>query len=196
MTLFGYVRGLKFHIALSLIIFSLSGTLGYFYATMRPENASTLIEIISETFGPIMEMSTPQIALYIFFHNTLLCSAAALLGVALGVVPMLFAASNGALLGMLAAVVEDKFGWTPLVVGILPHGVFEIPAMILSVAVGMKLGQETLNAALRRGDGRRLAAEIANGLRFLAGVVVPLLVAAAAVEAFVTFPLTSPTLKY
>jgi len=196
MTLFGYVRGLKFHIALSLIIFSLSGALGCFYATMRPENASTLIEIVSETFGPIMEMSTPQIALYIFFHNTLLCSAAALLGVALGIVPILFAASNGALLGMLAAVVEDKFGWTPLVIGILPHGVFEIPAMILSIAMGIKFGQETLNAALRRNVKKKLRVEIMSGLKFFAGVVVPLLAAAAVIEAFVTFPLMLPyTLK-
>lgn len=192
-----YVRGLKFHIVLSLITFLLSGVLGYFYAMMHPEDVSILIGIISEAFSPIMEMSTPQIALYIFFHNTLLCLVAVLLGVALGIIPILFAASNGALLGVLAAVVRDKFGWTAFVVGVLPHGVFEIPAMILSIAVGIKFGQETLNAALRRNGKKKLRVEIINGLKFFAGVVMPLLAAAAIIEAFITFPLTFPyTFKY
>ncbi len=192
----GYLRGIKFHIALSALTFLLSGVFGYFYTMTYPENASTLIDIISEAFRPIMEMSSPQIALYIFFHNTLLSLVAMLLGVALGIVPILFAASNGALLGILAAVVRERLGWAAFVIGVLPHGVLEVPAMILSIAVGIKFGHETLNAALGRNDKKKLKIELLEGLRFFAAVVVPLLAVAAAIEAFITFPLTLPYMQY
>jgi stage II sporulation protein M len=74
---------------------------------------------------------------------------------------------------------------TPLFVAaaLLPHGIFEIPAFIISGALGILLAQSLI--AEWYGSGDSSVAAQAYGKMFLVWVL-PLVVTAACVEAFIT----------
>lgn len=117
---------------------------------------------------------------------------AMLLSALYGLIPFIFLPaisllSNGALLGFMMGVYQAN--GLPLVVllaGVLPHGLFELPALILSIACGVRLcGNMCLLAA---GSGRKAPfMELAEDLlRVLVLIVAPLTVAAAFIECYVT----------
>lgn len=79
---------------------------------------------------------------YLFIHNTLVALQMMLLGVIFGAPPLLGLFANGALLGSVAATLarEGMPVFSLMLLGILPHGVFELPALIISAAFGLKVG--------------------------------------------------------
>lgn len=117
---------------------------------------------------------------------------AMLISAAYGFVPFLFLpvislVSNGILLGMLAALFRAQ-GTSLLVylAGILPHGIFEIPALVFSIACGIHLCRNMCWLVTSRPDRTPLPAVLEDLLRVLVMVVAPLTVAAAFVECYVT----------
>lgn len=117
---------------------------------------------------------------------------AMLFSAAYGFVPFLFLpvislASNGVLLGMLAALFTAQ-GTSLLVylAGILPHGIFELPALVFSVACGVHLCRAMCALVTSRPDRTPLPAVLEELLRVLVMVVAPLTMAAAFVECYVT----------
>lgn len=83
--------------------------------------------------------TTPLLILLIFLRNSL----AALLSIALGpffaVVPVIGAVSNGTLIGVVIAHVDnpDKFS---AFLHLLPHGIFELPAIMTAWGFGIWRG--------------------------------------------------------
>ena len=68
----------------------------------------------------------------------------------------------------------------------LPHGIFELPALILSCAMGLLLCR-TGTERLRRGEGAApFFPRVMDCLRAFALLAVPLLLIAALAEAYVT----------
>ena len=61
---------------------------------------------------------------------------------------------------------------------IVPHGVFELPAYFLSVAIGLKLAREVLKPKLER----QLRLQLGDGLRVYLRLILPLLIIAAIIE--------------
>lgn len=118
---------------------------------------------------------------------------AMLISAAYGFVPFLFLpvislVTNGVLLGMLAAlfVFQGASSLPAFLAGILPHGVFELPALVFSVACGMHLCRNMGHLVTSRPDRTPLPAVLEDLLRVLVMVVAPLTVAAAFVECYVT----------
>ena len=117
---------------------------------------------------------------------------AMLISAAYGFVPFLFLpvislVTNGALLGMLAALFVSQ-GTSLLVylAGILPHGIFEIPALVFSIGCGVYLCRSMCSLVTSRPDRTPLPAVLEDLLRVLVMVVAPLTVAAAFVECYIT----------
>lgn len=111
---------------------------------------------------------------------------------AYGMIPFLFLPvvslmSNGTLLGMMVGIYQaNGMSVAVLAAGVLPHGVFELPALILSIACGVRLcGNMCLLAAgsRKKTPFMELAEEL---LRVLVLVVAPLTVVAAFIECYVT----------
>jgi stage II sporulation protein M len=125
----------------------------------------------------------------IFRHNVqalLLAGAAGV--ISLGVVPTLMLMLPIVLVGFFAGQVAWQ-GYNPLLflaVSILPHGLFEIPAAIISTAFALRIGASITapRAGLTVGEG--LVAAIADFVKVFLFLVVPLLLIAAFVEANLT----------
>ncbi len=67
---------------------------------------------------------------------------------------------------------------------IAPHGVIELPMMMLSAAIGLRLGYSVLMTLFRQPAD--VVQEIKDGLRVFAVWVLPLLLVAAFVESYIT----------
>lgn len=99
---------------------------------------------------------------------------------------------NGALLGLLGAILQGKgLGLSTFVLGIFPHGMLEIPALLVAAMLGCLFCQrlsQAIYSALRGTtlDGEGLVALVIEELRCFVWVVVPLLAIAALIETFVT----------
>lgn len=73
-----------------------------------------------------------------------------------------------------------------LMAGILPHGIFEIPALMLSVALGMNLCLQTSKRIFKRESSSPLSLTFLTTFKSFALLVLPLLVLASFIEAYVT----------
>lgn len=131
-----------------------------------------------------------SISLAALFGNNL---QATLTATVMGFVPFVFLpvfslALNGAVIGAVLALSGAMGMQTGQVVllGLLPHGIFEIPAIMLGVAMGLYLCRK-MNGTLRKRPGTpRIEAVLPHLCRVAVFGVVPLLAAAAVIETFVT----------
>ena len=69
---------------------------------------------------------------------------------------------------------------------ILPHGILEIPAMILAGGAILRLGARLASPAQGLGIGEAMLRGAADWCKVMLGLVVPMLLGAAILEVFVT----------
>ncbi|GGJ33262.1 stage II sporulation protein M [Paenibacillus hunanensis] len=136
--------------------------------------------------------------LFIFFNNAVKSILVLLLGFFIGIIPAFFLVMNGMIIGYLlqsASVHGDNV--TELIVkGLLPHGIIEIPAIIIASAYGLRFGKLMLDTlTTSNAPGRqRLKSERRLFLRSIIPAslwIVILLFVAAVIESTLTYWLMS-----
>ena len=130
-------------------------------------------EIIRETEGK----GLVDLWGFIFWNNSLIAFVSIVFGFLLGVVPVFLLLSNGFMIGLISSLVVAEAGFLSLW-RLFPHGIFEIPAIIISFAVGIRFGA----FILRENRWREFKLRLLGSLRVFFFVVVPLLVIAAIIE--------------
>lgn len=100
--------------------------------------------------------------------------------------PALTLGVNGATLGLFAGYyMHQNISLLKYLLGILPHGIFELTALILSAAMGLYLCETVTNALTKKQTGS-VGAAVSRCCRVLLLWVLPLLVIAALVETYIT----------
>jgi len=95
---------------------------------------------------------------------------------------------NIGLIGGLYALLK-LLGISPLPVfaaGILPHGIFELPAVMIGSAAMLYMGVALVTPQTGKSMGEVIIELFADWLKIFLGLVVPLLAIAAVIEAYVT----------
>jgi uncharacterized membrane protein SpoIIM required for sporulation/ABC-type transport system involved in multi-copper enzyme maturation permease subunit len=90
----------------------------------------------------------------------------------------------GGVLGVLKLV-----GMSPLLVvaaGLLPHGIFEIPALMLATASMLRMGVILVTPQLGKSMGEVIIDLLADWAQVFIGLIVPLLAIAAVIETYIT----------
>jgi stage II sporulation protein M len=178
-----YLRSIRIFIGLSVFIFALTTVMGYYAAAVDPELASEWTKEL-EMLKWILDQPPILIMLIIFLKNLLASAMAMLLGLGLGLVPLMVVTSNGFLLGIVGYASVKKAGPLFLAAGILPHGIIELPVVLVSIAIGFRLGY-LLALTLAR-EKANVSGETRVAIHFLKCYVAPLLFLAAAIETFIT----------
>jgi stage II sporulation protein M len=80
--------------------------------------------------------------------------------------------------------VLQKEGLLYLLAGILPHGIIELPTVLVSIGLGFRLGYLLILSIL--GERVDLRGEMKTAVRILIRWIMPLLLIAAAIETFIT----------
>jgi stage II sporulation protein M len=180
----GYVYDLRWYILVIMVIFAVFAAIGYTVAITSPSFTDQTISEVKDQVGPLKETSALGLMLGIFENNVIKCFLVVVFGLALGVAPLLFTVANGVVIGIVVGATIGRTGLLYVLVGILPHGIIEMPMVFISAAIGLKLGCDVLRAL----DQRKvpLWKDIKEGLLIFVFWVAPLLFVAAFMETFVT----------
>ena len=186
-----YLKELRPFIIASLIFFAIGVAIGVALISGFPQ----LADHFSASIGGLLQMfrglSKIQLATTIFLNNALKTLMAIMLGIVLGIVPALFLLANGVVLGVVFLISTQAHGLWLSTLAVLPHGMIELPAVFLGTSIGLMLGDRAVKR-LRRKSAASMAGEFGRALKFFIMPIVPLLIAAALVEAFVTTMLVAP----
>ncbi len=142
-----------------------------------PEGFSLLLEELEGLASEIKDRDFIGTVLFIFFNNLKAAALAVITGPLLGIIPVLQAAANGVIIGVVIRLSAESAGVLTIMLSLLPHGIFEIPAMLISWGLGLWLGLWPFskdNIKFRQ----RVSMAASAWLRY----VVPLLAIAALIE--------------
>lgn len=150
------------------------------------------VQRISEQFKQsttLISLGQNFSATFIFTHNVRAVGLILLAGlVSFSVLGMLVYIVNLSTVGILLGIFQ-LLGYSPLtltVSGLLPHGIFEIPALILASAAMLRIGVVIVTPQMGRSLGEVVLELLADWTKIVVGVVVPLLLIAAVIETYVT----------
>jgi stage II sporulation protein M len=187
-----YLTRLLPYVTGSLTLFTFGIVVGVASVYQVPALADHFAETLANFVKTFAGMPRWQLAIAIFLNNSLKTLMAILLGTVLGIVPVLFLLANGIALGVAISLSLQARGLWASLVSIMPHGVFELPAVFLGTSIGLMLGIRSIRRFLGR-PGATINAELSHGLKYYFTVILPLLLLAALVEAFVTAALVVPS---
>lgn len=131
----------------------------------------------------------------IILNNLRASGIVILFGFFFGLIPLFFLITNGILLGYVAANQLEGETLFHLLVGILPHGIIEIPAFVLACAVGLRFGFlmiESLGSLFNLERRVRYQLKLRAFLKLLIpllAIIVVLMLLAAIIESTVTIEL-------
>jgi Uncharacterized membrane protein len=126
--------------------------------------------------------------LWIFLNNLLAGGLTVLSGfIPFFFLPLLSLVSNAMIIGLLGAVYQiNNVGWIPLLAGILPHGMIEIPALILAATLGIHICYVIIKTITKRNLKGELKQAVLACLRIFILWIIPLFLIAAFIETFMT----------
>ncbi|WP_406657970.1 stage II sporulation protein M [Methanolobus sp. ZRKC2] len=179
-----YFRELKPYIIASTTLFVLAMIAGYIAYGLIPEFSADSLSGLEEIAEMLQNLSAFEIMLFIFFNNATKMFAAILLGPIFGLVPIAFLLLNGFVLGVFVHLQIIENGALFIIAGLTPHGIIEIPMLLISSAIGLKLGHETFKIIL--GKPSNLKDELIKGVQFFLYILLPLIFLAAVIETFIT----------
>lgn len=173
-------------VGMTAVAFLVLVVLSYIAGRLFPEIPAAILTYFNEVVANsgIVRDDGSFSALALFGNNL----RAMVLSTLYGFIPFLYLPAlsmgvNAILLGMVASSVNGQ--WLLLAAGILPHGIFELPALCLSLAAGLCLCQN-INRYIRKNEKGFMKPLLLNILRVTGLVVIPLLVVAAIMESYVT----------
>ncbi|MCK4918976.1 MAG: stage II sporulation protein M [Candidatus Pacebacteria bacterium] len=179
-----YLVSIKPYIIFSCYIFLISAILGYIFAQNNPDEITKFLEEIKSLF-PIDEESTPfQIFLFIFENNVSKIFLLLPLGIFAGIFPLFFVSANGLVFGIFAQISSSLISWEFFILGIAPHGIIEIPVLLLATAISLKIGKVAIWKILKK--DKDFLSEFSKAIKFYILILLPLLLIAALIEAYIT----------
>ncbi len=162
-----------------------------------PENFQKIAEEVKGsplTLGMSPNLSAPGI----FAHNLQAIGVILLAGLfSFSVLGVLFYLVNLSLIGMVLGFLQLMGYSAPLIsiAGLGPHGIFELPALILASAAMLRIGVVLVTPQSGRSLGEVWLEALADWAKIAVGVTLPLLAVAAIIETYITPNLLLSVLK-
>ncbi|MDP3881402.1 MAG: stage II sporulation protein M [Nanoarchaeota archaeon] len=170
---FAYLKESLNYIYTTVILFFIFAFIGFFFS----ENLRFLDEILRQIITKTQGLNVLEMIDFIFFNNLQVSFFGLFLGFFVGIFSFINVVSNGIVLGYVFSKLAEASRlnefWR-----IFPHGIFELPAVFISLALGMKLGMFLFTRARNYELKRRIRASLLVFIFY----VTPLLIIAAIIE--------------
>ncbi|MBP1173209.1 stage II sporulation protein M [Paenibacillus sp. PvR133] len=187
-------------ILISAFLFCTSIMVGWLSTGTIQSMLAQQMEGLGEVAQRLQNSEHPQWSffVFIFFNNAIKCVLVIFMGAVFGIVPFIFLIVNGMVLGFVVHLQTDmgRSMYEVVVKGLLPHGVIELPVLIIACAFGLKFGiniMSTVGTSIglkRKGTGPVWDLFMKQTLRVSIWSVILLLIAAA-IESGITYRLLS-----
>lgn len=166
------------------VIFLLSIFWGYYQVMQNPEQSLAVLSETLAQFGKIKSAGPITIFFFIFLNNAAKGFYVIVLGTAFALVPLFFIFMNGQLIGLvLGAAQLEGFKLSKIIAGLAPHGILEIPAIMLAAAYGVWLGYRFFRFVWFK---EKFSEYFSFALKKYFTLILPMLFVAALLEAFIT----------
>ena len=171
-----YLKKAKNYIYFIFIIFLFFALIGFFIPL--PESLSIqLLEFIQELLEKTRGMGGRELTTFIFTNNLKTSFLGMVFGVFLGIFPVIISLVNGYVVGFVASIAVQNEGLSVLW-SLVPHGIFELPAVFISLGLGLKLSM----FIFEKNKIKAFKEYFLNSLRIFLLIVIPLLIVAAIIE--------------
>lgn len=180
-----HLQAMRGYVAFSLILFMAGMVIGGTNVQLE-QYISGQLEGLQQISNTINDSSNPTLLsfIFIFLNNAIKCIIIMYLGAAFALIPIVFLVINGMVLGYLfthhsAVISTFELIWR----GILPHGIIEIPALLIASAYGIRLGMLTFSGVghlitRKKGIGSVYEAFMVRTVPLMLALTVALLLAA------------------
>ena len=182
---------------LSLLLFFCFFLFGVLFSSLYPALAGKEFKEIQETLSLLFNLGPIEMALFIFFNNSIKILIAILLGVLFAVPTIFFLILNGWALGYVSGLIYPDIGLTGLFYSLFFHGIFELTALFIGTSLGFWIGVsiyreikergETLSQSIMLTINIFFREKIAFVMDVFFYVIVPLLAVAAVIETYLIF---------
>jgi len=142
----------------------------------------TALQELSDILG---SLPSALIAVIIFVKNASVLVLSFAFSPLLCLMPILSLTVNGWLIAFVSTAVVQERSVGFLLAGLLPHGIFELPALILGQAAALCFGTTAMLALFKKEKRNLLLPSLKKNLRYVM-IAVGLLIPAAIIETYVT----------
>ncbi len=185
-----YLHRLRPYLVTSIALFGVGLVIGLMIVNRFPRMADSFESSLAGFITIFRGLPKLQLAAAIFVNNTVKTLGVILLGTLFGVIPAFFLVVNGAALGVVLSLSSQTRGVWISLLSVLPHGILELPAVFLGTAIGIMMGTSIARKLFAQ-SASKISGELGHAFKFFCTVIVPLLLVAAIVEAYVTSALVT-----
>lgn len=146
--------------------------------------ADSTIEELKQILQPLGTLNTPTLFFIIFLNNAVKALGAILLGILLGLPSIFFIGANGFILGLVVSALKTNVGYGLIVGSLAPHGIIEIPLLVLSTSLGLSIGMESLKYLMKQNS--IVKTQIGLSIKLYTKWILTGLIFAALIEVFLT----------
>jgi len=171
-------RTIKPYILILALIFVTSFLVGTLASVSVRNDATRTFQLVADGYRGL---AGGTLFFSLLFNNVIASIVVLVSGVLIGIIPILAIGSNGLLLGVLYRQTAEMQGYSNAALKVLPHGIFEISALLISASYGLWLGVMVVRR-MRGKESTILSVHIAHAFRRYFIIVFPLLIAAAGIE--------------
>jgi len=169
---------------ITLLLFFTTMCVGWIGSAQNPAVGEQLMQLFAKEVAGEMSTDNPvDMCAKLFGNNLGACVLLFLGGASFGILTIFIMSLNGIVIGAIMGIVHETHSPLFVAAALLPHGIFEIPAFIISGALGILLAQGLIAEWYGEGD---TAGEATRYGRLFVLYVLPLVAIAACVEAFIT----------
>lgn len=168
------------------LLFVFSALAGYYHAYTDPVTAQSFFQMLSSELGFIKNLDPLLVLGIILLNNSGKGLLVALAGFLFGIAPILFIILNGYIIGLIVYVVGLEKGIWQTILFLLPHGILEVPGILLACSYGLWLGNRFFYATIREEGEISMIYSVKEVVVNYMKYVFPILFFAAIVEVFVT----------
>jgi stage II sporulation protein M len=169
-----YISEMKNYIYLSIFVFLLGGLIGFIFSDYL---SGYINELIKKLIESAVDLKGIDMIAFIFKNNAGVALIVLVLGVFFGIIPLIISLDNGVVIGYVVKLVLNKGSFLELW-RLLPHGIFELPAIFISFGAGIYLGM----FVFAKKPLKELKRRFVKSIKVFFLIVVPLLVIAAIIE--------------
>lgn len=197
LAVFDAVRKMKVPLGIVSLLGLIAVFASYFWVTtqlpsyieLTPERLDEFRAMIGDNLVVLDQFQDRFTAPLLFFYNARTTVVFLLMGlISFGTLGLALFMMNFALIGGVLGA-ANLIGFSPLATfafGVLPHGIFELTAVILATAAVLKAGALLVSPNTERNLGEIFLLALADWLKVFVGLVIPLLAIAAVIEVYLT----------
>lgn len=175
----------KLWLIVAIFLFGLGLVLGLAIPAGILSLSSEDIAAIKKMADFLAPLPKSSIFIFIFVKNVSVVLISIAFSPIFCLLPIMALVLNGGLIGLVSTTVIQEKSLGYLLAGLLPHGIFELPALIMGEAVALSFGATVVLALFKKERGNLLLPNLRKNFRYLV-IAFALLLVAAIVETYVT----------